>query len=45
MGIAGGGIAGLTLAWLLDESHEVLLLEERPRGVRPDNRRRRYSCH
>ncbi|WP_310739613.1 NAD(P)-binding protein [Streptomyces murinus] len=31
VGIAGGGIAGLTLAWLLGESHEVLLLEERPR--------------
>ncbi|MFH9674785.1 FAD-dependent oxidoreductase [Streptomyces sp. NPDC017405] len=31
LGIAGGGIAGLTLAWLLDGSHEVLLLEERPR--------------
>nr|WP_272921431.1 NAD(P)-binding protein [Streptomyces sp. SID161] len=31
VGIAGGGIAGLTLAWLLAESHEVLLLEERPR--------------
>ncbi|MFD7750268.1 NAD(P)-binding protein [Streptomyces sp. NPDC059698] len=31
MGIAGGGIAGLALAWLLGESHEVLLLEERPR--------------
>ncbi|MEU1019073.1 NAD(P)-binding protein [Streptomyces sp. NPDC005898] len=31
VGIAGGGIAGLTLAWLLDESHEVLLLEERTR--------------
>ncbi|MEE1928883.1 NAD(P)-binding protein [Streptomyces sp. TRM 70351] len=31
VGIAGGGVAGLTLAWLLDESHEVLLLEERPR--------------
>ncbi|MEU5668459.1 NAD(P)-binding protein, partial [Streptomyces longwoodensis] len=29
VGIAGGGIAGLTLAWLLGESHEVLLLEER----------------
>ncbi|WP_079107522.1 NAD(P)-binding protein [Streptomyces sp. NRRL S-1521] len=31
VGIAGGGIAGLTLAWLLSESHEVVLLEERPR--------------
>ncbi|MGW5603795.1 NAD(P)-binding protein [Streptomyces rochei] len=31
IGIAGGGIAGLTLAWLLDEDHEVLLLEEQPR--------------
>ncbi|MGW1604237.1 FAD-dependent oxidoreductase [Streptomyces eurythermus] len=31
IGIAGGGIAGLTLAWLLEGSHEVLLLEERDR--------------
>ncbi|EYT79825.1 hypothetical protein CF54_29115 [Streptomyces sp. Tu 6176] len=31
VGIAGGGLAGLTLAWLLDGTHEVLLLEERPR--------------
>ncbi|MFB7597029.1 FAD-dependent oxidoreductase [Streptomyces sp. NPDC056160] len=31
VGIAGGGIAGLTLAWLLDGCHEVLLLEERRR--------------
>ncbi|MFJ8098634.1 NAD(P)-binding protein [Streptomyces griseofuscus] len=31
VGIAGGGIAGLTLAWLLSGSCEVLLLEERPR--------------
>ncbi|WP_157854606.1 NAD(P)-binding protein [Streptomyces griseofuscus] len=31
VGIAGGGIAGLTLAWLLAEDHEVLVLEEQPR--------------
>nr|BFD82062.1 hypothetical protein StreXyl84_14630 [Streptomyces sp. Xyl84] len=31
VGIAGGGIAGLTLAWLLEGSHDVLLLEERGR--------------
>ncbi|MET9148197.1 MULTISPECIES: FAD-dependent oxidoreductase [unclassified Streptomyces] len=31
IGIAGGGLAGLTLAWLLDGTHEVVLLEERHR--------------
>lgn len=29
VGIAGGGIAGLAAAWLLDGVHEVVLLEER----------------
>ncbi|MEI7031923.1 FAD-dependent oxidoreductase [Streptomyces pratensis] len=31
IGIAGGGLAGLTLAWLLDGCHDVVLLEARPR--------------
>ncbi|MFE0684734.1 FAD-dependent oxidoreductase [Streptomyces sp. NPDC058961] len=29
IGIAGGGIAGLTLAWLIDGAHESTLLESR----------------
>ncbi|GAA4673859.1 hypothetical protein GCM10023347_30040 [Streptomyces chumphonensis] len=31
IGIAGGGLAGLTLAWLLDGHHDIVLLEARPR--------------
>ncbi|MCX2969805.1 MULTISPECIES: FAD-dependent oxidoreductase [Streptomyces] len=31
VGIAGGGLAGLTLAWLLEGRHDVVLLEARPR--------------
>lgn len=31
VGIAGGGLSGLTLAWLLDGCHDVVLLEARPR--------------
>ncbi|MFI6520450.1 FAD-dependent oxidoreductase [Spirillospora sp. NPDC050679] len=31
VGIVGGGIAGLTAAWLLGEEHECLLLEARSR--------------
>ncbi|WP_018656861.1 FAD-dependent oxidoreductase [Actinomadura flavalba] len=31
VGIAGGGIAGLTVAWLLGEEHECVLLEARSR--------------
>ncbi|MEE1926873.1 FAD-dependent oxidoreductase [Streptomyces sp. TRM 70351] len=31
VGIAGGGLAGLTLAWLLEGCHDVVLLEARPR--------------
>ncbi|WP_340556395.1 FAD-dependent oxidoreductase [Streptomyces sp. GSL17-111] len=31
IGIAGGGLAGLTLAWLLDGYHDIVLLEARPR--------------
>ncbi|MEU6479052.1 FAD-dependent oxidoreductase [Streptomyces sp. NPDC047017] len=31
IGIVGGGLAGLTLAWFLDGLHDVVLLEARPR--------------
>ncbi|MDJ1135661.1 FAD-dependent oxidoreductase [Streptomyces iconiensis] len=31
IGIAGGGLAGLAVAWLLDGVHETVLVEERPR--------------
>lgn len=31
VGIVGAGIAGLTTAWLLDDEHEVILLEAQPR--------------
>jgi predicted NAD/FAD-binding protein len=31
IGIVGGGAAGLTLAWLLQENHEVWLFEREPR--------------
>ncbi|WP_173871960.1 FAD-dependent oxidoreductase [Streptomyces albus subsp. chlorinus] len=39
LGIAGGGVAGLALAWLLETDHDVVLLEKRDRlGGNTDTR-------